>query len=142
MQSVEVDGYGHVSDQLSEFPVDQDLRYGLAQGVADLPAHLVYVIDQPGKVAVGVQPLDGGLLPHPGNAGEVVARVAAQGREVCVLSRIQSVLLDDGFGCHPSEIGHSLAGIQHRGSLVDQLKRVTVTAHNANGEAAGGRLGG
>ncbi len=77
MQGVEIDRHGYVSDQLSEFTVDEHLRHGTAQSVTNLPAHLVHMIDQPGKVAVGVQPLDCGLLPYAGNAGKIVARVAA-----------------------------------------------------------------
>ena len=70
------------------------LRQVGAQRVADLALHRVDLVDQRLQRAVLGDPLGRGLLPHARDAGQVVARVAAQRREVRVLLRGQPVLLD------------------------------------------------
>ena len=90
-------GQRHVFDQLGEVAVEDDAGDMRSQRVAHLAAHGVDVVDQPLQRAVFDDPLRGGLLPHPGNAGQVVAGIAAQRGEVGILRRGQPVFFDDGF---------------------------------------------
>ena len=128
-----------VAHHFGEFTVEQDVRQVLAQRVTDLAADLVDVVDQADEIAVLPDPLGGGLLPHPGDAGQVVARVAAQRREVGVLRRCEPVLLLDGRGGEPGEVRDALLRVQHRDAVGDQLERVAVAGHHQ--DAVPERLG-
>ena len=97
-----------------------------AQRVTDLALDLVDVVDQRLQRPVLGDPLGGGLLPHARDAGQVVARVAAQRREVGVLRRGEPVLLLDGLRGEPGELADALVRVEHRDVVADQLQRVAV----------------
>ena len=92
-------------DQFGQPAVHQHVRQVLPQRVADLAAHLVDPVDQRGEAAELPDPFGRRLLPHPGNAGQVVRRVAAQGRVVGVLQRRQPVLGLHLLGGEPGQLG-------------------------------------
>ena len=73
--------------ELGEPPVLQHRGQVLAQLLADLALDRVDLVDQRVERAVLADPLGRGLLPHARDARQVVARVAAQRREVGVLRR-------------------------------------------------------
>ena len=81
-----------VAHQLGQLPVAHDAGEVLAQRVAGLALDRVDLRDQLVERAVLANPLRRGLLPDAGDAGQVVARVAAQRREVRVLRGRQAVL--------------------------------------------------
>ena len=72
----------HILDQIGELSVEHDVRQVGAQRVADLALHRVHLVDERLQRAVLGDPLRRGLLPHARNAGQVVAGVTAQRREV------------------------------------------------------------
>ena len=116
----------HVLDQVGELAVEHHVRQVGAQRVADLALDGVDVVDQRLQRPVLGDPLRRGLLPHTRDAGQVVARVAAQRREVGVLLRGQPVLLDDGLGGEPGQLADALARVQNGDVVADQLQRVAV----------------
>ena len=67
-------------------------------------------------------PLGRGLLADARDAGQVVARVAPQRREVGVLSRGQPVLLGDRLRREPGHVADPAAGHQHGHAVADELE--------------------
>ena len=132
----------HVPHQLGQLPVADHRGDARAQVVADLALHLVDVVDQASDVAVLLDQLGRGLLPEPGDAGQVVRRVAAQGRELRVLRRGQAVLLLHRSRRHPAHVADAAGVVEHGDPLVDELEGVAVTGDDQHVHAVGGRLRG
>ena len=107
------------------------------EGVAGLALDLVGARDEAVEPAELPHPLRGGLLPHPRDAGQVVARVAAQRRVVGVLRRGQAVALLDGGRGHACHVADALARVEHRDAVVDQLERVAVAGDDEDVESLG-----
>ena len=84
---VGVDVDRNVPDQRRGLGVAADLGLGVGQALAQLRRQLVEMGEDPVEVAVGVDELGRRLLAHPRHAGQVVGRVAAQGRVLRVLRR-------------------------------------------------------
>ena len=120
----------HILDQLGEVPVEDHAGHVRPQRVAHLAAHRVDVVDQPLQRAVLDDPFGSGLLPHAGNAGQVVAGVAAQRGEVRVLLGGQPVFFDDRLGGEAGEFADALERVQHRHVVADQLQCVSVAGHH------------
>ena len=120
----------HVLDQVGELTVQHHTRQVGPQRVADLALHRVDLVDQGLQRAVLGDPFGRRLLPHTRDAGKVVAGVTAQCREVGVLLRGEAVLLQDGLRSEPGQLADTLAGVEHRDVVADQLQRVAVTGHD------------
>ena len=80
-------------------------------------------------------PLGRGLLADARDVGQVVARVAAQGREVGVLRRGQAVLLLHRLGREPPHVRDALARVEHGDPVAHQLERVAVAGADQHVEA-------
>ena len=92
---VHVDVERHVAHERDEPRVAAgEVLVGL-EVLAQLGRLLLEVGEHPVEVAVLVDQLGGGLLPHPGDARQVVRRVAAQGGEQDVLLRRHPGALGD-----------------------------------------------
>ena len=115
-----------VGDQLGELPVAQHAGKVLAQGIAGLALDGVDLLGERGEAAVLAHPLGGGLLADARDVGQVVARVAAQGREIGVLGRGQAVLLLHRRRREPGHLADAAARIQHGYAVIDQLQRIAV----------------
>ena len=120
----------HVLDQVGELTIEHHARQVRPQRVADLALHRVDLVDQGLQRPVLGDPLGRRLLPHARDAGQVVAGVAAQRREVGVLQRGEPVLLEHGLGSEPGQLADALDGVEHRDVVTDQLQRVAVTRHH------------
>ena len=131
-----------VVDQPVEPAVAQHAVEVLAQAVAGLALDLVDVGDDPGEVAVLPQPLGGGLRPDAWNAGQVVARLADQGREVAVALGRHEVLLGDRGRVHPPHLGHPPHGVDQADRVADQLEGVAVAGADDHLGALGDGLRG
>ena len=139
---VEGDVDGDVADQLGQPAVELDAGDVLAQRVADLALDRVDAVDEIAQRAVLADPLGRRLLADAGDAGQVVAGVAAQGGVVGVLRRRQVVL---GLHLAGREAGHladAALGVEHGDVVVDQLQRVAVAGADQHVHAGGGGLGG
>ena len=93
--------------------------------------------------SVGGHELGGRLLADARNAGEVVARVAAQRRVLRILRRRYSPtpLRDAGFVVE-RVIGDTALVVEHLDVRVgDQLERVSIAGHNDHIDAVGGGFG-
>ncbi len=132
--------HGHVAHHLGELAVEQHVGQVLAQRVAGLAAHLVDAVDESAQTSVLADPFRGGLLADAGDAGQVVARVAAQRREVRILLGGEPVLLLHRLGGEARQVGDAAPRIQHRDVAVDELERVAVAGHHEHPEALGVRL--
>ena len=113
---------------MGELPVEHHGGKVGAQRLSDLAPHTFDVVDQVLQRAVFDDPLGGGLLPHPGDARQVVAGVAAQRREVRVLLRCEPVLLDHRFGGESGQHADALDRVEHGDVVVHELQRVAVTS--------------
>lgn len=122
--------------------VELDRLQVVAQGLADLALDLVGALDQLGERAVLGDPLGGRLLADARDARQVVRRVAAQGREVGVLLRAQSVLLLDLGRGEAGQLRDALGGVQHGGVIAHELEGVAVAGDDQHVEARGLGLGG
>ncbi|SIK19085.1 Uncharacterised protein [Mycobacteroides abscessus subsp. abscessus] len=107
----------------------------VAQLLADLPADLVGVLEDAGEVAVGGQPLRRGLVPDPGDAGEVVGLLPHQGCEAAVVGGGDPVLLLDRLRRHPHEVAHPALGVEDRHGVGGELERVLVPGHHLDARA-------
>ena len=132
----------HVLDEVGELAVQHHARQVGPQRVADLALDRVDVVDQRLQRPVLGDPLCRGLLPHTGDAGQVVAGIAAQRREVGVLLRGQPVLVDDRIRGEPGQLADPFTRVQHGDVIADQLQRVTVTADDQDAVSVVLGLGG
>ena len=142
LQVVRTDRQVHVAHQLGELTVHLDTGHVGAKGVAHFAFHLVCVLHQTRQRSVLPDPLRCGLLPHTGNAGEIVRRVTAQRGEVRVLRRRQSVLLLHLVRGEPRQLRDATFGVENRDVVGHQLQRVAVTGDHQNAETLLCCLGG
>ena len=133
---------GQVGEQRGELAVAQHAAEVLAQRVAGLALDLVHPVDQGLQRAELRDPLGRGLLPHPGDAGQVVARVAADRGEVGVLRRGEPVLLAYGLRREAGHLGDAAPGHQRRHPVRDQLEHVAVAGDDEDVHVLRGGLGG
>ena len=117
---------GHVGHQGRELTVAQHAAQVGAQRVTGLALDLIHPVHQGLQGAKVLDPLGRGLLTHAGDAGQVVAAVAAQRREVRVLRRRQAVFPDKAGRVVALHVGDATAVVQHRDVVVDQLEGVPV----------------
>ncbi len=132
----------HVTGQLGQRAVTDHVGQVCAQRRARLPADLVGPVHQRGQRPELLNPLGGGLLPHPGHRRQVVRRVPAQRGEVRVLRRGEAVLRLDLGGGEPGHVADATPGHQDRHPLVDELQRVPVAGDDEDLHAQGRALGG
>ena len=135
---VEVDG----ADEFGELPVADDAGQVLAQRVADLAGNRVDAFDQRVERAVLADPLRGGLLAHAGDAGQVVAGIAAQRRVVRVLLRREVVLVLDLARGEPGHLTDPPYRVEHGDVVGDELQRVAVAGADEHLHPGRGGLGG
>ena len=128
-----------VPGQLGQLPVAQHRAEVLAELVPGLALDLVDPVHQLAQRAELGDPPGRGLLPHPRDVRQVVARVSAQRGEVRVLGRGQAVLGHDLLRGEPGHVADTAPGHQHRDVVVDQLQVVPVSADDEHVHA---RLGG
>ena len=131
-----------VAHHLGQLPVEQDAGQVRAQRLAHLAADLVDPVDEGVEIAVLADPLGGGLLPHTGDAGQIVARVAAQRRVVGVLRGREPVLAHHLVGGEPGEVGDALARVEDGDVVVDELDGVAVAGDHEHPVAERLGLGG
>ena len=134
--------FRQVADQRGELAVAQHAAEVLAQRVAGLALDLADAVDQLLERPELRDPLRRGLLPHAGDAGQVVAVVAAQRREIRVLGGRQPVLLDQRGRVVAPHVGHAAAVVQHGHVVGDQLERVPVAGDDEDVMPSASRLGG
>ena len=79
----------------------------------ELRRQLVEVGEHAVEPAVGRDQLGGGLLPHPGNAGQVVARVAAQRGVLGVLRRRDAGAVEDAGLVVEHVVADTAAVVEH-----------------------------
>ena len=140
-----VDGHAHrgVEHELHDLGVLADVGLVLGQAAPQLGRLLVQVLEDAVEPAVGVDQLGGGLLPHPGHAGQVVGRVAAQ-RGVLPVEpgRDAGALLDPGLVVH-HVVGHAPAVVEHLDvGVLDELVDVPVAGDDDHVEPRVPALGG
>jgi hypothetical protein len=116
-----------VAHQVGELAVEHDAGQIGPQRITDLAAYRLDVVDERLQRAVFDDPFGRGLLADTRDAGQIVARVAAQRGEVGVLLRRQAVLLDHGLRGEAGQFADALSWVQHRYVVADQLERVPVT---------------
>ncbi len=141
-QGVQLDLDVDVADELGEPAVELHGGQVLAQRVADLALDGVDMVDQLAQRAVLADPLRGRLLPHPGDAGQVVARVAAQRREVGVLRRGEVVLRCHLLRREASHLADPALRVQDGDVVGDQLQGVSISGTDQDVQAGGRGLGG
>ncbi len=112
------------------------------QRYAGLATDLVRPVYEVGQRPELLDPLGGGLLPHPRHRRQVVRRVAAQRREVRVLHGGETVFRLDLRRREPGHVTDPTPGHQHRHLVVDELQRVPVTGDDQHLHAHGRALGG
>ncbi|MGX1370781.1 hypothetical protein RKD19_006140 [Streptomyces canus] len=132
----------HRAHHLGEAAVELDGLQVVAEVLPGLALDLLDALDQLRERTELVDPLRGGLLADARDAGEVVGRVAAQGREVGVLGGREAVLLEDLLRGEPGQLRDALRRVQHGGVLGDQLEGVAVPGDDQHVEALGLGLGG
>jgi hypothetical protein len=120
----------HVLDQIRQLAVEQDAGQVGAQRIADLALDLVDVVDQREQRAVFGDPFGRRLLADSRDAGQVVAGVSAQRREIGVLRRREAVLVRHRFRGESGELADPLHRVQHRDVVADQLQRIAVAGHH------------
>ena len=142
-QVVELDLEVDVADELGE-PAVAARRCARCSRSASptLPLTVSTLVDQRAQRAVLADPLRRGLLAHARDAGQVVARVAAQRGEVGVLRRRQPVLVLDLLGREPGHLADAALRVEHRDVVVDQLQRVPVAGADQDVDAGGRGLRG
>jgi hypothetical protein len=131
----------HRPGQLGQLPVEQHRGQVVAQLLARLAGDLADPVDQLGQRAELPDPLGRRLLADAGDAGQVVARVAAQRGEVGVLGRGQAVLLGHFLRREPRHVADADPGHQHGHLVGDELQRVPVARDDEDVHVPGG-LGG
>ncbi len=132
----------YVAGKLGELPVAQHVTEVLAELVPGLAFDLVHPVDQLGERAELGDPLRGGLLPHPRDARQVVARVATQRREVRVLHGREAVLCHDLVRGETGHFADPTAGHQRGHLRADQLEHVTVAGDDEHVQTGVDRLAG
>jgi len=134
LQLVGTDRQVHVAYQLGELAVHLNTGHVGSKGVAHFAFHLVCVLHQTRQRPVLPDPLRRGLLPHTGNAGEIVRRIATQSGEVRVLRRRQPVLLLHLVRGEPRQLRDAAFGVENGDVVGHQLQRVAVAGDHQNAE--------
>jgi hypothetical protein len=116
-----------VADQLVDLVVAQHVGQVGAQALAGLALDLVDPLDERVEAAVLGDPLGRRLRADTRHAGQVVAVVADESREIAVVLRRHAVLLQHAGRIAPRHVGHAAHEVQDRDVVVDQLERVAVT---------------
>ena len=142
VQVVRADTQRHVADELGELAVALDAGDVGAQRVTGLAGDLVDPVDQGGQRPELLDPLGRGLLADAGDAGQVVAGVTAQRREVGVLRRRQAVLVLDLLRGESANVADCRGVVEHGDVVVDELERVAVAGDDEDVHAVLGGLGG
>ena len=125
-QSSGVDGQRDVGHDLGELLVERQALGARLDVLLLLALQLIGVGQEPLHGAELVDQLRRGLVPHPGNAGDVVAGVALQRDEVEVLGgRDAEPLVDRGFVV-ADDVADALAVEHHRVRPGHQLEEVPV----------------
>ena len=132
----------YVLGQLGELPVAQHVAQVLAQGVAGLALDLVDPVHQRIERAELRDPPGRRLLADAGDVGQVVARIAPDGREIRVLLRRQPVFLLNGLGREPGHLADPAPGHQDRHIAGHELEHVAIAADDEHVHVLPGRLGG
>ena len=121
----------HVANQRAHLQIESYLCLVLGKGSPELRRLLVEVRVQRVGIAVGVDELGGGLLPHPWDARKIVGGIAAQRRQERVQLRAHAgALLDTGFVVE-HVVGHAPAVVEDlHERIAYELVRVPVTGHD------------
>jgi hypothetical protein len=101
---------------------------------------LVDLVDDGVEGAELGDPLGRRLRSDTGNAGQVVAGLTHQCREVGITHRADAVAELHLCRCDAREIGHPLAGVEHGHPVTDQLEGVAVAGADQDVEAVRCRL--
>ena len=130
----------HVADQRAHLQIETNLCLVLGKRSPELRRLLVEVRVQRVDVAVGVDELGRGLLPHPWDAGKIVGGIAAQRRQERVQLRPHSgPLLDPGLVVE-HVVGHAAAVVENlHERIVHELVRVPVAGHDHDLVTLGGQ---
>ena len=122
------DGQGHVVAQPHQLLVAEHVLAVGEQVLLELAPLLVGVGHHLLGGAVGLDQLGGGLVADPGDPGQVVGGVAAQGGHVDVASRRHAVAFLDGGLVVDGGVGDAAPGHHHPdlGLVVDELQVVPV----------------
>jgi hypothetical protein len=142
LQLLHVDAQVEVVDQAVEAAVPLDVRDVLAEGLPRLALDRVRVRDDTGQTVVLGDPLGRGLGPDPRDAGEVVAALPHQRRQVRVALRWDAVPGVHRVRCHAGELGDPAHRVEHGDVLVDELEGVPVTGDDEHVVAVGPGLPG
>ena len=119
-------GKRDIANHLGELAVEHHAGQVGTQSVANFALHLVHVGDELLERPVLHDPLGSRLLTHTGDAGQIVAGVAAKSGEIRILRRRQAILCFDLTRGEPGQLGHALLRVQNRDVLGHQLQRVPV----------------
>ena len=98
----------------------------VTEGLARLAPDGVSLTNEVLQTVIGVEPLHSRLGANPGNAGKMVSALPHQGRQLGVTSGGHEILLLDAFRCHAGEVRDTLARIEHRHLVIDELHGVPV----------------
>ena len=120
----------HVPHQVGELAVEYHAGQIRTQRVADLAAHRVDVVDERLQRSVFGDPLRRRLLANSRDAGQVVARVAAQRGKVRILLGRQAVLLDHSRRSEPGQFANAFTRVEHGDVVADQLQRIAVAGND------------
>ena len=141
VEVLRADGQLDVAQQAVERAVAADVVEVLAEVAADDAGDLVGVLEQGVERAELPEPLDRGLLAHLRDAGQVVARLADERRDVGVLLGPHAVALDDGRGVVALELRDALhVRVEQRDVVVDELDGVAVARADEHVESLLGAL--
>ena len=132
----------HVTNQLGELAIAHHRSQVLAKRIAHLALDGVYADDQRVERSELAHPLSCRLLPHPRNAGQVVARIASKRSEIGVLGRRQPILRDDLLRRESRQIAHPPARVEHGDRVGDQLQHVPIAGADEHLDAFVGCLRG
>ena len=116
-----------VTDHLGDLACQLHIVDVVPQGLADLAAEVVEVLQYRVQAAVFLDPLLGGLRPHTRDTGHVVGGVTAQRGQIRVLRGGDPVLLLHPCRGEPVEFGDPSQGVEHCHIIIDQLQAVAVT---------------
>ncbi len=120
-----------VADDRHQLAGFEDAVLGLDEGRPELLARdLVDPLEQPLEAAERLDQLGGGLVADPGNARDVVGRIALQGLEVDHLGRDQAVPFEDAGRVVDDRVLDTRTGRHQPGPVGHQLEHVQVPGHD------------
>ena len=133
---------GQVAQEPVQPPVADDVVEMRPQRLARLAGHLLGAGHEVVEAIELRQPLRGGLGADAGDAGQVVAGLPHQGRELGVARGGDEILRLDRLRRHAREVGDAPQGVEHGDAVVDELQRVAVAGDDEHLEALRLGLGG